>query len=153
MFGGAGLCVFAQDAALLEEFAAQEQVSRAQLIELLTAIGLSVEDAETARAPGAPVRADELAELIVQAAGLPANLGYRLFSSPRSALHMARSAEIYPDNPRRLAGGMPVSGTEVLSFVREPVIQALEEGADTELVLPASWWQAQSNGPWTEWSC
>jgi len=158
LFSGAALSVFAQDAALLDKFVAQEQVSRGQLIELLAEIGLSVTVAEADRAAGAPgapgaaIRADELAVIIVQAADLPHSLGYRLFSSPRYALRMARTANIYPENPRRLAGGMTMSGTEVLSLVREPVLQALEEGADTELVLPAARWRARSNGPWTEWS-
>lgn len=136
----------AQDAAFLDTLVDAPVVSRGDVAELFHAAAgsatMEVSD------PDRPIRADELAALIVAAAPVPPSLGYLVAPGPRYAIRLARDASLFPADPRRLAAGMPVDGATLLRLARPALVAGTLE---LPAALPSTSMPFRRSGPWLEW--
>ncbi|TVR93194.1 MAG: hypothetical protein EA428_02615, partial [Spirochaetaceae bacterium] len=138
----------AQNAEFLEEFAESSAVTRGQLQDLLESAGIN---ASVDAAVDEPLRAGELAYVIMQLSGANGNLGYRLFPGPRYAIQSLREDGVFPHSPRLLSNGMPVDGTTTLQLLRSALSSAVVNGTATQIDIKPRYLQSSPASPWVEW--
>ena len=140
----------AQDGNFLESFAETSEVSRSQLATLIESADVPVTIEGSA---SQPIRADELAHVIMQLGSYGDTLGYRLFPGPRYAIRRVRDERLYPDSPRLLSAGAPVDGTTTLQLIRpaltEAVVRPPSESETVEIATRTV--SGRTRGPWFEW--
>ena len=143
----------AQNAEFLEDFASSYPVTQGQLRTLLESAGInaSVVDGD------APLRAGQLAYVIMQLSDANGNLGYRLFPGPRYAIRTLRDDGLLPQSPRRLSTGMAVDGTTTLQLLRSTLSSAvasrtaLQTDPAPPIEIAPGYLLGPPGGPWLEW--
>lgn len=140
---------------MLEEIASRDVVTRTDALRFFGATGVDLAFPITSPGPtDEPLRADELADLLVQLGGYHASLGYLVVPGPRYALRVARRESLFPADRRRLAAGATLDGVTFLRLVREPTLTRLASHAAStpdSIRLRPSPLPARQRGPWFEW--